>query len=371
MNIKIITLHRVFNYGSVLQTYATEKMFEKHGHKVEIIDYITEIRTLKKQFKITPPTLRQDMLHRSIYFFCKYFSLILKKRTFWRFLKKNVNLTRRKYITYNDLVENPPIADVYITGSDQVWNSKYNNGIDRGFYLDFTDSPNKFAFAASFGMEQIPENELEETKRLLKKYKSITVREDEANVLLDKMKIDNHFVIIDPTLQLRKNDWLKLASKRLIKEKYVLLMLLYNEDNNATEYARKIADKMNAKLVKISWEMKKPDKVDILFTHRNPKDFLSLFNYAEFIVTNSFHGLAFSINFNKEFIVVKRNEFNSRIDSLLRLTKSESRQFDKNHFSIDILDKKIDYKSINQILEKERKKADKFIEKLGEYYEKN
>ena len=117
--------------------------------------------------------------------------------------------------------------------------------------------------------------------------------------------------------------------------------------------------------------MKKPDKVDILFTHRNPKDFLSLFNYAEFIVTNSFHGLAFSINFNKEFIVVKRNEFNSRIDSLLRLTKSESRQFDKNHFSIDILDKKIDYKSINQILEKERKKADKFIEKIGEYYEKN
>ena len=246
MNIKIITLHRVFNYGSVLQTYATEKMFEKHGHKVEIIDYITEIRTLKKQFKITPPTLRQDMLHRSIYFFCKYFSLILKKRTFWRFLKKNVNLTRRKYITYNDLVENPPIADVYITGSDQVWNSKYNNGIDRGFYLDFTDSPNKFAFAASFGMEQIPENELEETKRLLKKYKSITVREDEANVLLDKMKIDNHFVIIDPTLQLRKNDWLKLASKRLIKEKYVLLMLLYNEDNNATEYARKIADRMQS-----------------------------------------------------------------------------------------------------------------------------
>lgn len=366
MKVSIVTLHRVFNYGSILQAYASQKMFENNGYDTEIIDYITEQRTLKRQFNTIPNTVKKDFFHKNIYLLFKSFSLYLKQKTFGNFMKKNINLTSKKYITQNDLMNDPPKSDIYITGSDQVWNSKYNEGIDKGFYLDFTNSPNKYAYVSSFGMDKIPKDEKSETLKLLKKYKKISVREDNAEHILDDLGIKKHELLIDPTLQLKKEDWRALESKRLIKDKYVLLMLLYNEDNNATEYAREIADKLGYKLVKLSWEMKKPKKVDKLFTHRTPQDFLSLFDNAEFIVTNSFHGLAFSINLNKEFIVVKRNEFNSRIDSLLRLTSLESRQFDKDYFDLSIINKKIDYNKVNKILDKEREKANSFINSIKE-----
>ena len=140
----------------------------------------------------------------------------------------------------------------------------------------------------------------------------------------------------------------------------MILMLLYNEDNNATEYARKIADEKGLKLVKISWELKKPPLVDILMTHRKPEDFLSLFYYADYVVTNSFHGLAFSINLNKQFSVIKRNEFNSRIDSLLEFTGLTERMVDYN-LDMSIVDKVIDYNKVNDILNNERIKNQKII----------
>ena len=361
MKIIIITIHRIFNYGSVLQTYATQLLFQRRGHEVEVIDYISEERTIKKQLYNIPKNIKDDFFHKHSYLFFKRFSIYLKKRTFWRFVENNIHLTKKQYISYQDLLNNPPQGDLYITGSDQVWNSKYNNGIDRGYYLDFTDSDNKVSFVSSFGMTEIPREEEEETKRLLLKYKLLSVREDSAQKILKQFGLKSS-LLLDPTLQITKEEWMSLASKRLVKKKYVLLMLLYNEDNNATLYARKIADQLGVELVKLSWEMKKPLHVDVLMTHRSPEDFLSLFNYAEFIVTNSFHGLAFSINLNKQFIVVERNEFNSRIESLLKLTGLEERLVGKEKFHMDKVLSNIDYQPVNAKLDFERKKAEEYID---------
>lgn len=361
MKIVIITMHRIFNYGSVLQAYATQQLFQRRGHDVELIDYISEERTLRKQLYTIPENVKNDFFHKFFYLFFKRFSIYLKKKTFWRFVENNIHLTKRQYISYQDLLDNPPQGDLYITGSDQVWNSKYNQGIDKGYYLDFTDSDNKVSFVSSFGMTEIPKEEKNETQRLLLKYKHLSVREDSAQSILTQLGMKS-FLLLDPTLQLTKEEWRPMASKRLIKEKYVLLMLLYNEDNNATLYARKIADALGVTLVKLSWEMKKPSFVDILMTHRSPEDFLSLFNYAEFIVTNSFHGLAFSINLNKQFIVVERNEFNSRIESLLKLTGLEGRLVGKERFHMDKVLSNIDYQPVNAKLDFERKKAEEYID---------
>ena len=170
--------------------------------------------------------------------------------------------------------------------------------------------------------------------------------------------------IIDPTLQLKKEEWLGIASPRLVKERYLILMLLYNEDNGATEYAREIADKKGLKLIKLSWELIKPHKVDRLLTHRSPQDFLSLFFYADFVVTNSFHGLAFSINFNRQFVMVPRNEFNSRIESLLRLTGLENRLVNTTEQAIQVSKEIIDYNMVNKKIEMERTKANEFVERI-------
>lgn len=357
MKISIITLHRVFNYGSVLQTYATQETMKNLGFETEIIDYIPKDWQTKQLLFCKPKCT--GFIKSRIYMFLRSFSILLKEKTFWNFLKKNLNMSKT-YKSYEELLKNPPKADIYCTGSDQVWNSDFCH-MDKSFYLQFGDKNTKrIAYAASIGNTELGKKEEEIVSEYLKDYSHISVREDAAVNILDKMGYPSTCVI-DPTLQLEKENWLKLASKRLVKEKYLLLMLLYNEDNNATEIARKIADEKGLKLVKISWELKKPHMVDILMTHRPVGDFISLVHHADFIVTNSFHALAFSVNLNKQFIAIKRNEHNSRLESLLKLTNLEERLVDLK-YDKEITDKTIDFDPINKILNTERKKALSFLQ---------
>jgi hypothetical protein len=361
MKVAIITLHRVFNYGSVLQAYATQKVIESLGHEAEVIDYITEQRTNRILFLSVPDFIKKDFLHKYTYTMLKSISVLMKKASFGRFINQNIKLTKQKYITAQDLKKDPPAADVYVTGSDQVWNSQYNKGIDKGFFLEFApDKCKKIAFVSSFGKGELSPEESGETKRLIHRYNAISVREDTALEILEGLEYSNAVCLIDPTLQIEREHWFELAAKRLVKEKYLLLMLLYNEDNGAAEYAQKIAQQRGLKVVKISWEYKKPSGVDLLMTHRSPQEFLSLFQHAEFVVTNSFHGLAFCLNMNKQFIVVPRNEFNTRIESLLRLVHLEDRMISEVS-QLTVVNKLIKYDTVNSILDDERQRAKLFL----------
>ena len=264
MKVSLVTLHRVFNYGSVLQAYATQKIFEDAGCEAEIVDYITEQRTAKRILLGKKGFFGLKNAKNIIRLPLRTISFLIKKRTFGKFLNRNCNLTKRKYVKAEDIITAPPQADIYITGSDQVWNSQYNEGIDKGFFLEYAPNDKKcIAFVSSFGKKALDESEKEVTKQYLKKYSAISVREDSASDILQDMGYASE-CLIDPTLQIDQADWKKIASPRLIKEKYLILMLLYNEDNGATEYARKIADEKGLKLVKISWELKKHKKVDTL-----------------------------------------------------------------------------------------------------------
>lgn len=362
MKIAVVTLHRIYNYGSALQAYATQKIFEHAGHEVEIVDYITPQRTKRRIFFAPAADTSLKGVKSVVYRVAKIGSLLLKELTFGSFVRRRMKLTK-KYITVDDLRWDPPRADLYVTGSDQTWNSKYNEGVDGGFFLDFLpEKARRIAFVSSFGKTRLDEQEIRETTRYIRRYEGISVREDSAKDILATLGREDAVQLIDPTLQLAKEEWLALASKRLIKQPYLILMLLYNEDNHATEYARKIANEKGLKLVKISWEMKRPDGVDQLMTHRSPQDFLSLFYHADFVVTNSFHGLAFSINLEKQFVVVPRNEFNSRIESLLRLTNLEDRLVSSEE-ALTVADRAIDYESVRCVLDGERERARQFIDR--------
>lgn len=362
--IYIITLHRVYNFGSALQAYATQKIFEKYSNDVCIIDYRRPQDILIN--RIIGSKSKQDgiikKIRHIIYVVLRFFSILLKECTIGRFLRKRLKMTKQ-IKSYKKLKELNLEADIYVTGSDQTWNSKYNNGIDPAYYLQFvSNKKNKISFCASIGNVMFSEYEKNITKDYLKSYHAISVREPSAKILLENIGLKDVVCLIDPTLQITKKEWLSLASNRLVKEKYLLLMLLYNEDENATEIAKNIADRKGLKLVKLSWEFFKPQNVDKLMTHRSPEDFLSLFYYADYIVTNSFHGLCFSINFEKEFVAIRRNEFNTRLEGLLSLFGLSNRMVTINNFN-NVIDNNIDYNIINNILDSERKKADLFLSK--------
>ena len=353
-------MHRVYNYGSVLQTYATQRVLEDAGLQCEILDYLSPYRAKKPLFLEYPPKLEGKQFKKILYYVAKIPSFVLKDVTFGGFIKKYLKLSPRQYITNDDILNHPPIADIYITGSDQVWNSKYNHGVDPSYYLNYAPTgAKKIAFVSSFGRSKLSKEEIDIVKPLLKEYHSISVREDSAAGILAGMGINSE-VLIDPTLQVRKEEWLSLASPLLVNHKYLLLFLLYNEDNGATEYAIRVAKKKGLKVVKLSWNLKKPHNIDYLFTHRRPNDFLSLFANTEFVVTNSFHGVAFSINMNRQFVFVPRTEFNGRIDSLLRLTGLYNRKIVELD-NIDISEQMIDFNEVNTILEHERIRAMRYL----------
>ena len=359
MRVAVITLHRIHNYGSVLQAYATQRIFEAMGHDTVIVDYITPQRTRRKLYTLRPAGssggFKGMLIHGA-----RIASLIIRDITFGHFRERYMKLTG-KYVTPEDLEKNPPVADLYVSGSDQVWNSHYNEGVDRGFFLDFiSEDCRRLAFVSSFGKTSLDDSEKHQIRKYLDRYQALSVREDSALEIIRDLGRQDAVHLLDPTLQLSREEWMKIASPRLVHEPYVLLMLLYNEDNHATEYARKIADAKGLKLVRLSWGLKKPAGVDVLMTHRSPQDFISLFANADFIVTNSFHGLAFSINLEKQFIVVPRNEFNSRIESLLRLTGLSGRMI-RGQDCLVTAREYIDYTSVRKILEAEREKARAFL----------
>lgn len=361
----IITMHRVYNYGSVLQAYATQKIFERNGLECEILDYISPYRAKKPLFLEYPPKYNNNLAQRLLYYICKVPSFALKDFTFGKFIRQYLKLSSRSYITNDDILKNPPKADIYVTGSDQVWNSKYNHGVDSSYYLNYAPKgKKKISFVSSFGRNELVDKEASVVKPMLKEFDMISIREDSAAKILEKMGISST-VLIDPTLQLTIDEWIQMASPRLVKDDYLLLFLLYNEDNGASDYASKVAEKLGLKVVKLSWELKKSKKIDILFTHRTPQDFLSLFVNANFIVTNSFHGVAFSINLNKKFAFIPRSEFNGRIESLLRLTKLESRKVEDTD-DISLCNSDIDYSKVNSILDVERARAQLYLKKALE-----
>ncbi|MBQ6387275.1 MAG: polysaccharide pyruvyl transferase family protein [Ruminococcus sp.] len=362
--VSVITMHRIYNYGSVLQAYATQKLLENKGFVCEIVDYISPFRAKKPLFLEYPPSLEGKKLKKFVYYTAKIPSFVLKEHTFGSFIKKNLRLTKQQYITNEDILKAPPQADIYISGSDQVWNSKYNHGVDKSYYLNYApEGAKKYAFVSSFGKTALSQEEIDVVRPMLAEYQRISVREDSAVRLLSDMGLQSE-CLIDPTFQIERSHWEGLASRRLEKENYLLLFLLYNEDNGATEFAGKIAKEKGLKLVKLSWELKKPNGVDRLFTHRSPGDFLSLFFHADFIVTNSFHGTAFSINLNRPFIFVPRSEFNGRIESLLRLFHLENRRVSQEN-ELAVVGQEMDYSAVNEILKKERERADTFLSALS------
>ncbi|WP_300725198.1 polysaccharide pyruvyl transferase family protein [uncultured Bacteroides sp.] len=366
--IAIITIVDNINFGTYLQAFATAYAIKELGCQPEIINY--------ERSYISPKQVAKKYLENKSMGVKKYgyafFYRILYPFMVWqvkRFLKKNVLLTR-PYKNISQLRTNPPLADIYITGSDQVWNSDYNNGIDESFFLDFVDAP-KCAYAASVGINSFNDSNTEYLYSLLSKYKYISVRESFGIDALSQIGIDNVTQVLDPTLLFTKDTWLSITKipKRKAVEKYLLIYSVETERNAMVlEQAVNIARFKNLKIYWVCPTCKfKKDlpNVDKIYNFASVETFLSLMVNAEFIVASSFHGTAFAINFNKEFLSVSPGKYNSRVCSLLRLCKLEDRYVSDKIMNIEEMHD-INYDNVNSILNLHRKTSINYLRKILE-----
>lgn len=363
MKISVITLHNIKNYGSALQTYATQKILRSYATEVEIINYYRKnaleeniVQSRMKKSKIFSKNfltkiVGKILIGQSVKKQCKVFN---------KFLKENINLTK-KYSSYEELRDDYPEADIYCTGSDQVWNSDWNEGIDKAFFLDFVpDNKKRIAYAASFGKEKLDDFEIEETRKLLEKYSAISVREDSAVQIVKDLGINNVVQVIDPTLMLTKEEWKGLVQDIKQKNKYILVYQLNTKNPSFDKYVKELSKRKKMPVVRISNTIYQKIKYGKFIYCPTIEQFLSYFANAEYVVTDSFHGTGFSINFNKKFVCIFPQKFSSRLQSILNLTGLEERQV-KDFKNFDLIDKNIDYERVNKIIQGEREKAKRFL----------
>lgn len=363
MKVLITTMHRGHNYGSALQTYALSEVIKQQGHVVYILDYIPK----RIQNSIILTTLLKKLFNKSTNKYEKYnairglFIHISNEFYYNRFFNKHLKLTR-KYYSIKDIEKNMPDANIYLTGSDQVWNSNHNQGIDKVFFLSFVpQNIKKIAYAASFGKQELETWEIKETQYLLQRYQAISVRESSALKILQSLEIKNGWHVLDPTLLLSKEEWIEKCPHLNIKEKYLLIYSVEPNKNQLIEYAKLIADKLKLKIYLVEWGFKRQPGTDKMIHNISPLTLMSYFIQTEYIIASSFHGTAFAVNLNKQFISVAPNHFSTRAKSLLKLINLEDRFITNKEFDLNQALSYIDYAKVNTILEQQRKISTSFL----------
>lgn len=358
--ISIITLHNVRNYGSALQTLATQEVFERLGCEVDFINFVREwevsgkkqidrwcegfnpVKKLAYALALTPSLLRQNTVFRD-------------------FLRRRIHLQRKVYTTPEDFTRFPIRADIYCTGSDQTWNSGWNKGIIGALFLDFVpDGVKKISYAASFGKEKLDDWEKEETMRLLGRYAAISVREASGVHICDDLGIHGATQVLDPTLQVDRDFWLSQIGKRKIKEPYVLIYQL-NTNPEFDRYAREFARRKKMKLVRFCLRYDQVVRGGEPLVIPPVEEFACAIRYADYVITDSFHATAFSINMNTDFISVYPHDYGGRLESILRLTHLEHRHLKSYDDFSFVNEQPIDFSETNQILEVEREKGWTFL----------
>ena len=372
MKVSVITRHAVANYGSLLQSYSTQKVIESLGHKCEIINYIpieekgkNIARTLCKNSSFW----NKNHLTRLLYLVIQTPNYYYSYNKFSKFRNDILNQTR-EYNTNEDVEKDTPIADIYCTGSDQVWgNMAISDKARLPYYLNFIQDKSKkcISFSASIGISEINDEIKNNLKSNLKKYTKILVREESAVKILHDLEFYNVDLVLDPTLLVAKEDWNRFVSEeKVVKDSEYILVYQLHDNKEFNNYVVELSKKVRLPLYRICPNIQsliRPGKNIFL---PSPGKFLRCFKDAKYIVTDSFHGTVFSILFNKEFIdILPSNKTGTRIENILKISGITNRIVDdfKDYTTIE---KKIEWKNVNNNISDERIKS---IKKLKEVIE--
>lgn len=354
MKASIITLQSVYNYGTQLQAYASQKKLEEYFDEVEFINYKrpdTYGKGLIKTYSNGNPI-------RYLAFLPTYFKW---KQVFSAFQNKYLNIAKKEYLD-KDFAQYQDNADVYFSGSDQVWNTGWNNGIIPQFYLNFVpDDKPKFAYSSSFGKDMLQAKEIPGIKKLLSRYDKISVRESSGlRIINEQLELKNAVQLNDPTLAYDSDFWRQLKTKNKIKERYILVYNL-NHNPDFDRYADEISKRTGLKLYRFCTRYDQIRKNGKSLLIPKVEDFITYIDDAEIVLTDSFHAVAFSANLDTKFIALPPKKYSARLTNFINSINADG-CIAKSYTDYSPLDYDFDFIKINQKLASDRKQYDKFFE---------
>ena len=363
------------NYGSMLQSYATQYMLKDYG-----IDY--DLLIYKKKYtpifflKSLPRGLNYVLLHEIRAMLAKKFFLQhhpelsnavqKRKKAFAEFREKFFCAPKQVFVGYNALKEGALQYNSFLSGSDQMWSPV---GLPSNFY-NLMFSPNKetrISYASSFGVKQIPWFQITRTKKYLRRIEHISCRENSGRDIIKKLIQREVPVVVDPTLLFTGAQWLKmLPTEKKYGDKYIFSYLL-GPDPSTRQEVEKLKNITGLPIISIHQYLEADlDFGDISIEDAGPAEFISLINNATYICTDSFHGSVFSILMHKQFVVFNRykeknkSSKNTRIESLCKNLGLEKRRF-----SGDIVkdaEAQIDYEKVDRKVAEWRQYSYKYLE---------
>jgi hypothetical protein len=348
----ILTEHRARNFGSCLQAYALQTAINQMGHEANIVDYRPQaiensfgifIVDLYKQAGKNPVRLLKFAINTVVFSPLR----AMREWKFYKFRKAKFALSKVHFKTLTDDVKNQLDYDAYVCGSDQIWNPKITYGLDEMYFAHPLNGKH-MSYAASIGLSDITGYE-NDFQRLMEGLEPIAVREESAQRLLQPLTEKKVQVVLDPTLLIKKEEWMSLfADRERPKQNYILVYSL-KVDDEMVAYARKLGEEKGLPVVFFDLR-KRYGKNSISKFTAEPTEFLYYLYHADYVVTNSFHGTVFSTIFEKQFVCVPMHGTSSRMTDLLKKLGLESRLIAEG-FDIDAT---VDFVGAKAILEEER-----------------
>lgn len=348
----------MYNHGASLQEYALLHYLKTLGHTAEALHYNpTYLSGHFNLWSIGNPKYNVNII-KQLYLLAKLPQRLLslkRKKAFDQFHARYIPTGNVKYTSNEELKNNLPEADVFICGSDQIWNSFFQNGKDPAFYLNFAPNDKiKLSYAASFAIDELEDEVKPLVKENVSCLNAVGVRETSGVQILKDLGIENAVQVLDPIFLLDKEHWSQFVNP--IKEKFVFV---YDFDTNPTikQIALQLKKEKGWKIYTVNSNIKYADKN---FWLEGPETFLSLVAQAQYNLSNSFHSTAFSILFEKQFVVVNRTEkINTRMRDLLALVDIKE-QLVSSFFAFQKA-KPLDYSLINSKLYSHIQRSTKFL----------
>lgn len=351
MKVALMTIWHEKNFGAEMQCYATVKALRKLGHEVEVIDFrLSDMPNLSLKARIARFIAGLSPESKSF-------------RDFWnKYIPSGFH-----YKTFRQLQERPPVADIFLSGSDQVWNLNITKDKWRAYFLDFGEKDTrKFSYASSIGEDRwIWQDKRDSVRKLLDSFRSISIREYTGKVILNQEFGMESTHVLDPTLLHGGYD--EIVKPEKSNNSVVYYPLTFNPELDA--FSRKLASRLRFGWIDTNSSTKLLGK--ITWRRTSIVDWIRNIAEAELVVTPSFHGLAFSLIYHKQFIIVqnaKKDLRSSRIQNLLSSLGLEYRYFSsiEEVESSDVLDKPIDYSIVGPKLEKLRQESWNFLKRITE-----
>lgn len=369
--IGIITYHHYYNYGTMLQALALQEKVEQLGYQSELIDFkqdnsLSRYEMLKLRIKRMPVYIKERKKYRALADSRE--KIKEKNELFEQFYKTYLHVGKKKYTTTQQLMENPPVYDGYVVGSDQTWNPFVANSPE-AFFLPFVENKSKKgSYGPSLAVKSLSDEKEKEYRKKLSNFSFLSCREQDGAQLLSRITQKEVKCVLDPTLLLSAKEWGKYCEFEIPKEPYILVYFL-GEKSEHRRAVEKIQKLTNWKIISLPAAYLEMENNDYKKVWGGPKEFLSLIRGAALICTDSFHGTMFSINFQRNFFSFckssdsEESSENSRLYSALNIFGLSNRII-HNMDNLTAEDISIDYKNVIPILEEQRRDSIEYLENM-------